>query len=196
MAAENFQRNLWIAGHAYTENALKSHQVQDLMHGNNTFDIVINEMFFQEATNILAHKYNAPLILLSTYGSVVRHHIVTRNPLQLATLPFEFTEIRNPMSFLGRLRNFYFTFYEYFWWRFWFLRKQEELMYKYVPNLPQPVPSLFDVQKNVSLVLMNSHFSFDNVAAFLPNLVEIGGIHLTENVVPLSEVSRYNIFVK
>ncbi|CAK1580193.1 unnamed protein product [Parnassius mnemosyne] len=182
MSAEQFHdKILWAGGLAVTEMALNSSQVKRFLAIDQKFDLVICEQFFQEATYILAHKYKAPLALVTTFGNCMRHNIVIRNPLQLATVIPEFLDITDPTSFWGRLRNFYFTVYEFIWWKYWYMEKQEQLVQKYMKNLAEPVPSLYEMQRQASLMLINSHFSFDTPAAYLPNIVEIGGLHLTRS---------------
>lgn len=188
-AEERHNRFLWNGGLTLTEVVLNSTEVQAFLLADNTFDVVISEQFFQEAMYILAHKYEAPLVLVTSYGNCMRHNIATRNPLQLATVVSEFLVVSEPGSFFGRLRNLYFTVYEYVWWRFWYLQKMDELAVKYVPSLKEPVPSLYEIQTNVSLFLINSHFSFDPPTAYLPNIIEIGGVHLSPKVPKLPEVS-------
>ncbi|XP_013186832.2 UDP-glycosyltransferase UGT5 [Amyelois transitella] len=182
LSAEEFHdKILWSGGLAMTEVALNSKEVQELLKNDHKFDLVISEQFFQEAMYVLAHKYDAPLALVTTYGNCMRHNIITRNPLQLSTVISEFLDIREPTSFWGRLRNMYFALYEFVWWKYWYLEKQEALVKKYVPHLKEPVPSLYDLQKDTALMLYNSHFSFDNAAAYGPNIVEIGGVHLSKS---------------
>lgn len=184
---------LWRGGLGFTEVALQSPQVQHFLAQNNTFDLVLSEHFFQEALYVLAHKYKAPLALVTTYGNSMRHNILTRNPLQLATVLSEFLNVKSPTSFWGRLRNFYFAVYEYVWWKYWYMEKQEELVKKYIPGLPEPVPSLYELERDASLILLNTHFSFDNSVAYLPNVVEIGGVHLTSSTTKLPQVCNYEI---
>lgn len=175
---------LWKAGLVFTEHILNSTDVQAFLEKDNTFDVVISEAFVQEATYLLAHKYNAPLVLVTAYGNCMRHNVVVGNPLQLATIHYEFVPIENPSSFMGRLKNLYISTYEYFWWRFWFLKEQEVLAKKYFRDLPEPVPSLYELEKNAALFLVNRHFSFNTPMAYLPNIVEIGGLHTTFNAEP------------
>nr|WEU75319.1 uridine diphosphate-glycosyltransferases 39B20 [Glyphodes pyloalis] len=186
-AEERHNRFLWTGGLTLTEVVLNSTQVQRFLAADHKFDVVISEQFFQEAMYILAHKYEAPLVLITSYGNCMRHNIATRNPLQLATVISEFLVVQQPGSFYGRLRNLYFTVYEYVWWRFWYLRKMDRLATTYVPNLKEPVPSLYEIQKNVSLFLINSHFSFDPPTAYFPNIVEVGGVHLPSKVPELPQ---------
>ncbi|XP_038210045.1 UDP-glycosyltransferase UGT5-like [Zerene cesonia] len=182
LSAVKFHNNvIWPGGLALTEEALQTPAVQELLSSDAKFDLVISEQFFQEAFYGLAYKYNAPLALVTTFGNCMRHNFVTRNPLQLATVPSELLDVQEPTSFSGRLKNFYFTVYELFWWKFWYLEKQEHLMKKYIPGLREPIPSLYEIQKNTSLMLVNSHFSVDSPMPYLPNIVEIGGVHITKS---------------
>ncbi|CAG9786685.1 unnamed protein product [Diatraea saccharalis] len=183
ISAEEFHNLiLWRGGLAFTEMALNSSQVRQFLVEDNKFDLVISEQFYQEAMYTLALKYQAPLVLVTTFGNCMRHNIATRNPLQLATVIPEFLQLTDPTSFWGRLRNVYFTFYEFVWWRYWYLVEQEQLAKKYIPGLPNHLPSLYDIQRNVSLLMINSHFSFDSAIAYLPNIVEIGGVHLSHSI--------------
>lgn len=179
---------LWGGGLAFTEVMLNSTEVQEFLEKENKFDLVISEQFFLEAQYIFAHKYQAPLVLVTTFGNCMRHNLITRNPLQLATVTSEFLDVKNPTGFWGRLRNAYFTVYEYFWWSNRYLEKHENLVKKYMKDLPQPVPSLYDIQKNASLILYNNHFSFDPPTAYLPNIVEVGGLHLSKSDAQLPKV--------
>ncbi|XP_023940208.2 UDP-glycosyltransferase UGT5 [Bicyclus anynana] len=180
ISAEEFHHIVfWEAGLAFTEVVLNSTEVKKFLDKENHFDLVISEQFFQEALYVLAYKYNTPLALVTTFGNCMRHNIAVGNPLQLATVIPEFLDLEDPSSFWGRLRNLYFTIYEYINWRFVYLRKQEQLVQTYLPDLPKNRPSLYELQQNCSLMLINSHFSFDVPAAYLPNIVEIGGVHLS-----------------
>lgn len=180
---------LWKGNLAQTEISLKSPEVQKFLQKDNQYDLVISELFFQEATYMLAHKYNAPLILVTTYGNCMKHNMLVRNPLQLASVLPEFIRVEEPSSFWGRLRSLYFTCYDYVWWRYWYLNKQAELAKKYIPNLKEPMPSLIEMQRNASLVLVNSHFTFDGPMALLPNIIEVGGLHFKESTKPLPKVN-------
>ncbi|XP_069359588.1 UDP-glycosyltransferase UGT5-like isoform X2 [Maniola hyperantus] len=180
-AEEMHHKILWGAGLAFTEVVFNSTEVRIFLRKDNAFDLVICEQFFQEALYMLSFKYNAPLALVTTFGNCMRHNIVVRNPLQLATVIPEFLDVKEPGSFWGRLRSLYFTSYEYIYWRFIYLTKQEQLLQKYMTDLPKERPSLYKLQQNCSLMLINSHFSFDPPAALLPNIVEVGGLHLSRS---------------
>ncbi|XP_072949143.1 UDP-glycosyltransferase UGT5-like isoform X2 [Epargyreus clarus] len=172
---------MWTGGYVFTEVVFNSASVKEFLKKDNKFDLVISEQFILEALNILAYKYKAPLVLVATVGNCMKHNLVIGNPLQFNTVIHEYLALKNSASLLGRLRNIYATVYEYVWWKYWYLGKHEALIKKHLPDLEEPVPSLYEVQKNVSLFLINSHFSFDTPMALLPNLVEVGGMHLSRS---------------
>ncbi|XP_045517902.1 UDP-glycosyltransferase UGT5-like [Pieris brassicae] len=175
---------LWKAGLAFTEHILNSTEVQDFLKQDNNYDLVICETFVQDAIYYFSHRYNAPLVLVTPFGNCMRHNIAVGNPLQLATIHYEFVPIENPKSFLGRMKNLFISIYEYVLWRFWYLKEQEILAKKYIKDLPEPVPNLYDTEKNAALFLVNRHFSFNEPMAYLPNIIEIGGLHTTMNAEP------------
>lgn len=55
------------------------------------------------------------------------------------------------------------------------------------------VPDSYMLMKKISLLFVNSHFSFDLPRPWMPNLIEIGGIHVTDPQ-PLPKV-RYFFLV-
>lgn len=183
LSPEEFHKNiLWEGGIGTTEIALKSKSVQEFLNQEHSFDIVISELFFQEAFHALAHKYNAPLVLVTTYGNNMKNNLILRNPWQIATVLQEHLTVRNPTSLFGRTKNLLFSVYDFLNWKFYYLKRQEALARKYIKDLTEPMPSLYELQKDTSLVLMNSHFSVDRARAYLPNFVEIGGLHLQASV--------------
>ncbi|XP_023940209.2 UDP-glycosyltransferase UGT5 [Bicyclus anynana] len=188
ISAEEFHKKIhWPGSIGLINVVLSSPEVKEFLKKDNTFDLVICEQFFLEALHALSAKYNAPLAIISTFGNCMKHNFATGNPLQLATVTAEYLDVHNPTSFWGRLRNFYFTVYDYFWWKYWYLGKQEELVKKYFPELGDNTPSLYELQRDAALMLINSHFSYDTPSALLPNIVEIGGVHLTSNNASLPE---------
>ncbi|XP_050682084.1 UDP-glycosyltransferase UGT5-like [Leptidea sinapis] len=177
---------LWKGGLAFTEHLLNSTTMKKFLENDYNFDLVICEDFIQEAFYMLSHKYQAPLIVVTPYGNSMKQLFMVGNPLQLSTVLYEFVAIEDPTSFAGRLKNLYVSAYEFIFWRYRYLDKQEQLVKKYIKNLPQPVPSLYDIQKNASLFLINSHFSFDVPVAYQPNIIEVGGLHVahSDDVLP------------
>lgn len=51
------------------------------------------------------------------------------------------------------------------------------------------LPDIRVLAKNISLLLVNSHFSINQARPMVPNVIEVGGLHVTEEA-PLSKVNQ------
>ncbi|KAG7308713.1 hypothetical protein JYU34_005938 [Plutella xylostella] len=167
---------LYQIGYMLNELVFESDEFLKFMQEDHKFDVVINELFYQEPFYLLAHKYQAPLVLVSTFGNSMKTNFYGKNPLQLNVANHEWA-VFDPTGVVGRFWNVYCSLYDLFMHKFVYMPKQEEYARKYFKDLPQPVPSLEELAGNASLVLMNSHFSIDNPTAYLPNFVEVGGLN-------------------
>lgn len=66
----------------------------------------------------------------------------------------------------------------------WHDRRATEIGRKY---FGENAPDGYALLKKIALVFVNSHFTFDLPRPWTPNLIEIGGIHVTDPK-PLPEV--------
>nr|ACZ97420.2 UGT39A1 [Zygaena filipendulae] len=183
----SFQMLLYRSGFYVNELVFNSTDVQDFLKQDHEIDLVISELFYNEALYMFAHKYQAPLVLVTTFGNALRTNYFSRNPLQLSTAYHEYGMSSDPFSFMGRLYNLYYFAFDMLMHTFWYLPRQQEYARFYFKDLPEPVPSLKELAGNAALVLMNSHFSVDTPLAYLPNFIEIGGIHLQKSNKSLPE---------
>lgn len=185
-----FQDVLYRSGYFITDTVFNSSDVQRFLKEEHRFDLVISELFFQESLYMFAHKYQAPLVLVTTFGNSMKANYYARNPLQLATVYHEYGSSPDPMNFIGRLRNVYYSLYDLFVVKFIYLPRMEQYVRTYFKGLPQPVPSLEELAANASLVLMNSHFSIDTPTAYLPNVIEVAGLNHKKSTKPLPKVNN------
>lgn len=190
LSFSHFQDLLYRSGYFVSNVLLNSTEVRNFLNGDHEFDLVINELFFQESLYMFAHKYNAPLVLVTTFGNSFKGNFYGRNPLQLATAYHEYGTADNPFSFVGRLKNLYFCLYDLYKLKYEFLPKQEEYARKLFKDLPEPVPSLEELASNAALVLMNNHFSIDVPVAYLPNFIEVGSLNVNKKVKALPKVRK------
>lgn len=86
------------------------------------------------------------------------------------------------MNFYERLGNIGMTWLETIYVNLFYFPRQRQL---YGEHFPNPKPSLDEVMRNVSLVLLNSHFTFGYPRPYMPNMIEVGGMHLNRIPNPL-----------
>lgn len=88
-----------------------------------------------------------------------------------------------PKTFWDRLTNTYDHVYTNVQ-SWWYDRAATAIGKKY---FGEDAPDAYELMRQISLVFVNSHFTFHQPRPWIPNLVEIGGIHVT-NPKPLPKV--------
>lgn len=156
-------------------NILRSEEVQQLMHSNVSYDLMVLEPSHSDALFGLAAHFNATLVGLATCGGDWNVDTLvgftpgaTFEPL----MPFTY---RRGESILDRL-------YE------WMHISEEWMMHKLIllPGLRVVHEQFFghlsqsfeELRESFSLVLLNQHFSLFGARPNVPNLVEVGGMHV------------------
>lgn len=150
--------------------------VQQLIHSNLHFDAVIVEQFWLDALKGFAHRFNAPLILFSTVGPNRWVNNLVANPSNPSYIPDLFLSF-NPenMTFYQRFYNLVFGFFSDVLLFLYFYPGQKVLMKKHFSD----EVDFEQLQYNVPLVLTNSHESINEAVPHVPNMVDIGGFHVT-----------------
>ena len=159
----------------HCEAALKVPAVQNLIHSNEEFDLIITEMFNSDCFIGFAHKFKAPIITLSTHDIMPWINPRIGNPDNPSYIPFIFSNAFSQMSFLERVRNslemnFCKIVYEKV--HHWSIQKIVE------ENFGPGVPPLKQISNKISALFVNTHYSIFGARPYVPNVVEIGGIHI------------------
>lgn len=163
-------------GFGMTEYTLKDPKVQNLIKSNETFDLVIVELFVNEAHMGFAHHFKTPLILFSSIAASEWVNFFVGNPAPPSYVQHSASGYSGSMSFWQRVRNLSIYIFDLFLREFYLYPQHEKLLKQYFPK----APNLEDIMYNVSLILLNSHASYTESVPLLPNMVEIGGFHISE----------------
>lgn len=159
-----------------TENALSDRKVQALINSNETFDVVISEIFANEAHMGFAHHFKAPLVLFSSIYPSEWTNFFVGNPMPPSYVAHSGSGYTTPMGLSERIGNLFYYIYDVLLREFYLYPKHEALLKRYFPN----APDLRDLMYNVSLILLNSHPSYTEAVPLVPNMIEIAGFHVTE----------------
>ena len=100
------------------------------------------------------------------------------NPLCTSFFPSSIMDIEKITTFSNRLKNALYKFLSIIIFNFLTENPQTEAMRKYVS--PE-MPSIREVEKNIALLLTNTHHSFFGVRPTTPAHIEVGGLHISEN---------------
>nr|XP_024216284.1 UDP-glucuronosyltransferase 2A1-like [Halyomorpha halys] len=142
------------------------------------FDMVITETFFcQDPFVALGHKYGAAQVSVQTISLFMGAARVTGNPHNPAYVPSAAFPSSHHMNFWERSKSTFGNLMDYFlshalWIYLDYYMRSHLAPYPGFENLP----SLTDMFKNISLVLLDNHMAISYPRPYLPNVVEIGGL--------------------
>lgn len=174
-----------------TNTTLNVQAVKDLIDSNTKFDVVVMEIFVNEAMLGFAESFNAPVIGFSTFGASKWTNDLVGTPSPLSYVPHPFLSFKDRMSFTERFGNTAMMIFEEIYMNLIYLPQQEEL---YKLHFPLLTKSLHELRKNVNLILLNSHVTLSYPRPYMPNMIEVGGLHIKRQSSPLPQVSSTYIF--
>lgn len=147
------------------------------------YDVVLIEIFGAPCFAVFGHLYKIPVIGVSSSALYPWALPIIANPENLAFAPNNLLNFVNgQMDFWKRIYNTLHTSYNKILFAY-LIRKQDDQLKKYVgPN----VPSIEELQSNVSIILANSHMSLNGIKPTTPALIEVGGLHIIDDNSKLS----------
>ncbi|XP_055838424.1 UDP-glycosyltransferase UGT5-like [Episyrphus balteatus] len=177
----DFLKLLEIIGEKTTEHALKHPKVREIFNRNEThdvYDLLIVEQFYQEAFLALRYKYNIPVIASSTLG--YENHMSQMMGLMTpwSYVPHGFLPFDDKMNYWERLMNTVASLYTDLYREFVYFPKQDALVKKYLSHLPVKIPKVSEMEKNVSLMLLNSYVPLTKPRPSMLGMIPVGGMHI------------------
>ena len=139
------------------------------------FDLIIMPAIFNECTAGFVYKLNTSLVLFSPASLPSWVSTVFGNPMPPSFVPNLFTGFGDSMTFYQRLVNFIVEGLVRGAWS-GYMEPKMEAIYRDKLNDPS-IPSSAEILKNASLVFSNSHVSLMKPKPFLPDIIEVGGMH-------------------
>ncbi|XP_047098402.1 UDP-glycosyltransferase UGT5-like [Schistocerca piceifrons] len=167
---------LFNYGISSCEVFLQQENVQQLFESDREFDVIIIETFFNDCLMALAHKFRAPVIAISTLVGTVWMSDMMGSPYPLSYVAEPFLSYTDRMPFWQRLHNAAFATYARLVRRLYYAPRQDALVRRHVAG--PSLPSVLDIERNTSLLFLNSHPSLHFPRPLAPNVIEIGGMHV------------------
>lgn len=137
------------------------------------YDVILVNSIANDCYLQFAGTLGAPVIYVSPSVLWLDVAWETNIPQPWSYIPHVYLSYTSDMTFLQRCWNFMVTgIWTASRWLI-FHPLSDYVVHKRVPN----APGIREVINNVSFVLVNSHFSFDDPKPSLPYLAEVGGMH-------------------
>ncbi|XP_065082716.1 UDP-glycosyltransferase UGT5-like [Ochlerotatus camptorhynchus] len=162
--------------HGFTRENVREFIQQDESH----FDLILAEQFYQEAYLMFAHKYKAPIVTVGTFGFGLYMGPMMGMMNMYSHVPHEFLPFMDKMTFPQRIYNTAVSLYEQTLRTFYYLPKQEAMALQNFGHLQGPLPKVGDLERKVSVVLLNSYYPLTTARARVPGMIQVGGLHIKE----------------
>ncbi|KAJ4434829.1 hypothetical protein ANN_23400, partial [Periplaneta americana] len=160
------------------ETVLKHPNVQKFLEENDNFDVVISEVLGPDCAIGLAHRYNVPFIGMTSSVSFPWGSDRVGTPDHPAYISNYFLPFNSHMNLGERIINTVVNQAIKIGYDFFVDSRIDELLKKYHG---EDIPPITQLKKNISLLLVNSHYSLNGVRPTVPAFVEVGGIHIQQN---------------
>ena len=149
------------------------------------YDLIFFSPFFNECLYGLLYKLNTTVVLFQPVSTLswVAGNLGTPSPPSFT--PSVFTGFTDQMTYPERVMNFITISMNWVVMQFYYYPKMESVYREYF-NDPT-IPSIEEIQKNVSIVLANSHVSITRPKSLMPDIIDVGGLHM-EPAKPLPKV--------
>ncbi|XP_023955106.2 UDP-glycosyltransferase UGT5-like isoform X5 [Bicyclus anynana] len=149
------------------------------------YDVVFVENFNSDCMLGLLHVHgiNAPVIALLSSSLMpwsADRIGVTDNPSYVPVLSSDYS---SRMTYWQRVENTFLKMYHKLWFRYLVQVKEQEIIEK---HFSRKIPDLEDIARNVSLMMLNTHFALNGPKPLVPGLIQVGGMHLdpTRKAIP------------
>ncbi|XP_072383365.1 UDP-glycosyltransferase UGT5-like [Diabrotica undecimpunctata] len=162
------------SGHMLSKAVLEHKKIKKLLDSDQKFDAIIIEQFCNDALKVLGWYFDAPVILLSTVGANFWVNPLVGNPNPISYIPDLHLDFTENMTFLQRFRNMLTTLSHIITQQVSYYPAQQEIVRQNFPGSP----SLEELIANVSLVLLNTHESINQPVPLVPNMINVGGMHI------------------
>ncbi|XP_076297234.1 UDP-glucosyltransferase 2-like [Lasioglossum baleicum] len=163
---------------------LNNTRVKEFVAAGEKYDLVITESFNTNCFYAVFHQQGVPFIEVSTHylmPSVFRNQGFSS---EASYKPCIVSISPRPMNFRQRMWNVLIDWFSAVVANTVYRWRDQRLMQKhYGPD----VPDLSEMVSNASLVLVNTHFSLHGPHPHPPNVIEVGGLHISQKVNPLPE---------
>lgn len=140
------------------------------------WDLIFFTPLFNECLYGLVHKLNTTTVIYAqtTVPTWIADNLGSPNPPSHTSSMLVGYEER--MTLRERMFN---VFRSIFDWAVmnWYYFPTMEAIYRKALNDPN-LPGIKEIERNTSIVLMNSQISFNSPRPYLPDLIEVGGLHL------------------
>ncbi|XP_050676493.1 UDP-glucosyltransferase 2-like [Leptidea sinapis] len=189
MEGQRFKINVGMFAKNISTQTADNPKVKEIIVKNN-YDAIVTEWFFSELESGYAAVQQVPWIMLC--GTVKHSHLeyLTDTVRSVSTVPDLLNYLPMPLSFWQRIvNNFIYVMKTLdFWKSFPTIKSDYQTYFEPLAKARGiPLPPFEDAHRNISIMFVNSHPSFDPVRVMPPNVIDIAGYHIEDKTPELPQ---------
>jgi glucuronosyltransferase len=179
----------WDIGIKLCDLFIQDETFQELINSKGKeFDIIITSALLNDCVFGISYILDIPIIKMCPFGGMKWMDEWVGNLAPYSYLPQLFSDYSDRMNFWQRTFNTISEMYIKLGRKFYVIPQHEAILRKYLNS--SKFPSISVLEKSTSLLLINQHFSTWYPRPLMPNMVEVGGIHINPPK-KLNAVSMY-----
>ncbi|CAD1470738.1 unnamed protein product [Heterotrigona itama] len=169
-----------LLGHEKMQNFIKN------LPKGPSYDLVITEYFGAPCYLGLGALLNTPVAIVVSSLETPYVDNFMGNPFNVAFFPG--TSLENVVlnTFFDRVSNLVINYKDSLVFQY-YTSDQTDIMRKY---LGWDLPDVRQLERNVTLALVNSHYSFHGIRSFAPAVIEVAGLHIQDEEIPLPPILK------
>jgi len=152
-----------------------------LRPGKGQFDLVIADIWKYDALYGLAAHFETPVIGMAPCGTDWKIDEMVGNPSPMSYLQSPSSYFYDLETYVGRIGHFVERSISWINWHWRYENKHDALYREFFPKIADKKP-LSEISRNFALVLVNQHFTLAPPRPLAPNVIEVGGMHINQEL--------------
>ncbi|KAH8263949.1 hypothetical protein KR038_010325, partial [Drosophila bunnanda] len=174
-------RMINLLGVATTDFAFEQPGVQAVINATDKvgkYDLLLAEQFFNEGALILGHLYQIPIITIATFGFANYLSQLFGVVSPWSYVPHVYLPYTDKMTLWERIHNAAFSGFEDLLREFSYYPRQDAILQKHFSKRLDRVPTVKELERNISAILLNSHVPLFSARPVSYNMIQCAGLHI------------------
>ncbi|CAB3247310.1 unnamed protein product [Arctia plantaginis] len=164
---------------AYTNcrKLISNPEVQEMIKYRKFYDVAVVEQFMTDCGLAIAYKLDAPTVGITAHTLMPWTYSRLGAPNNAAYVHNHYFGSGTTPNILNRLKSAFINFSMNIFYKNFIQATDQEMVNELYPD----VPSLEEIGKNMSLIMLNQYFPLTGPRLHGPNVIEIGGMQINED---------------
>ncbi|KAH8283702.1 hypothetical protein KR018_012601, partial [Drosophila ironensis] len=177
----DFLQMVYAMGLHSTDFAFEQPELQAIINAKNKigqYDLLLTEQFYNDGVLILAHIFQIPVVTISTSGFANFFSQIVGIVSPWAYVPHKWMPYSDHMNLWERLGNVIVSGSDDLYRELVYYPRQDAILRKHFSRLLDRVPTIKELQLNISAILLNTYPPLVSPRPTSFNMIQVGGLHI------------------